>query len=572
MYKKFFLICVLVAVTLTSTQFAAADYTLTNNSATETAWVVYSLWRPTSGGWPAGWRTQGYYHVEPGATETLQVPAGNTWVYFRVERLDGTVIKPSDYLTRDSAVFWIHPFEAFTVVETDDGTLLKSDVNASDLEWAELYQYRNGGNYTIPASHQDMVRLIYFRPNDLRPLQGIETKLNRLIKDTRQFFASEMQQHGFGRKTFTFETDQNGQPLIHWVDGQFADTYYHTQTDDKVLDEIREQFDLSQDIHLIFTDITSEFLDEEGTCGLGWSPAFEEWWEFSGERWVIVPAFGECLTQGRALSLVAHELGHAFGLEHNFRSDAYIMSYGNTPDQLAECSAGWLDASKFFATRSVFSDELTTIDEPMFFESPPNAISVRFRVTDLDGLHQAQLLVQTTAADPSDGIKLYGCISLVGYTGVTVEFVVPKTAVQFGEDIALLVIDELGNTERLNYVPVRGDVLPAFLKPLAAPPTLSLPKETALLSNYPNPFNPETWMPYQLAKPAEVTVTIYAADGKLVRTLAVGHQPAGVYQSKSRAAYWDGRNEVGEPVASGVYFYTLKASDFTATRKMLIRK
>ena len=98
------------------------------------------------------------------------------------------------------------------------------------------------------------------------------------------------------------------------------------------------------------------------------------------------------------------------------------------------------------------------------------------------------------------------------------------------------------------------------------------PKETALLANYPNPFNPETWMPYRLAKPAEVALTIYAADGDVVRALALGHQPAGVYQAKSRAAYWDGRNSRGEPVASGVYFYTLSAGDFNATRKMLIRK
>ena len=75
-------------------------------------------------------------------------------------------------------------------------------------------------------------------------------------------------------------------------------------------------------------------------------------------------------------------------------------------------------------------------------------------------------------------------------------------------------------------------------------------------NSYPTiqPFNPETWMPYQLSKSAEVTVTIHAADGRLIRTLVLGHQPAGVYQSKSRAAYWDGRNELGEPVASGVYF------------------
>ena len=99
-----------------------------------------------------------------------------------------------------------------------------------------------------------------------------------------------------------------------------------------------------------------------------------------------------------------------------------------------------------------------------------------------------------------------------------------------------------------------------------------VPPQTALLPNYPNPFNPETWIPYHLSEPANVTLTIYSAEGRLVRTLALGHQPAGIYESKSRAAYWDGRNNVGERVASGLYFYRLTAGDFAATGKMLILK
>ena len=99
-----------------------------------------------------------------------------------------------------------------------------------------------------------------------------------------------------------------------------------------------------------------------------------------------------------------------------------------------------------------------------------------------------------------------------------------------------------------------------------------LPEKTALLANYPNPFNPETWIPYHLAVPADVKVRIYAARGALVRTFALGHQVAGIYQSRTRAAYWDGKNEIGESVASGVYFYTLTAGNFIATRKMLIVK
>ena len=115
--------------------------------------------------------------------------------------------------------------------------------------------------------------------------------------------------------------------------------------------------------------------------------------------------------------------------------------------------------------------------------------------------------------------------------------------------------------------PALTDVLSTLWQELS-----EVPAETALLLNYPNPFNPETWIPYHLAEPADVTLSIYAADGKLVRTLALGYQSAGVYESKSRAAYWDGRNAFGERVASGLYLYTFTAGEFTATGRMLILK
>ncbi len=99
-----------------------------------------------------------------------------------------------------------------------------------------------------------------------------------------------------------------------------------------------------------------------------------------------------------------------------------------------------------------------------------------------------------------------------------------------------------------------------------------IPKETALLLNYPNPFNPETWIPYRLAEDAFVTLTIYDSTGRVVRTLEVGHRVAAFYESRSKAIYWDGRNELSEQVASGIYFYTLTADDYSATRRMLILK
>ena len=102
-----------------------------------------------------------------------------------------------------------------------------------------------------------------------------------------------------------------------------------------------------------------------------------------------------------------------------------------------------------------------------------------------------------------------------------------------------------------------------FLQQLLAVLT---PKETALLPNYPNPFNPETWIPYRLAQEAEVAITIYDTKGTLVRRLALGNQAAGYYAERRTAAYWDGRNERGEAVASGIYIYRFQAGDYAASR------
>ena len=100
----------------------------------------------------------------------------------------------------------------------------------------------------------------------------------------------------------------------------------------------------------------------------------------------------------------------------------------------------------------------------------------------------------------------------------------------------------------------------------------AIPIETVLLPNYPNPFNPETWIPYDLAEAADVRITIYNLKGESVKRLKVGFQAPGTYRTQSRAAYWDGCNAVGEPVASGVYFYTLQAGQVRASRKMVITK
>ena len=99
-----------------------------------------------------------------------------------------------------------------------------------------------------------------------------------------------------------------------------------------------------------------------------------------------------------------------------------------------------------------------------------------------------------------------------------------------------------------------------------------IPAETELLRNYPNPFNPETWIPYHLSEDADVRLTIYDVNGEMVRDIDVGHQVAAKYDTRTKAIYWDGRNKFGEQVASGIYFYHLQAGDFSGTRKMVILK
>ena len=139
-------------------------------------------------------------------------------------------------------------------------------------------------------------------------------------------------------------------------------------------------------------------------------------------------------------------------------------------------------------------------------------------------------------------------------------------------DGTILLWDLTPEADRLTQVAEGHQDSTAAPSDLMLAAAMLLPTQTVLLPNYPNPFNPETWIPYHLATAADVTVHIYSANGRLVRTLAVGNQPAGIYHSRSRAAYWDGKNGTGERAASGVYFYTLSAGDFSATRRMWILK
>ena len=147
-----------------------------------------------------------------------------------------------------------------------------------------------------------------------------------------------------------------------------------------------------------------------------------------------------------------------------------------------------------------------------------------------------------------------------------------QAVVSVSDVLRIEVRDTTGSLIRtLQHKISAADIHRAFTELRLTPADL-IPKQTVLLANYPNPFNPETWLPYQLANSAEVTIRIYSSTGQLVRHLDLGFQQAGYYVGKSRAAYWDGRNNLGERLASGIYFYQLSTPESSTTRKMIIRK
>ncbi len=147
-----------------------------------------------------------------------------------------------------------------------------------------------------------------------------------------------------------------------------------------------------------------------------------------------------------------------------------------------------------------------------------------------------------------------------------------RSVIELGDTLELTVTDTQGNivSEKRNFTVNPGNIANAVLS--VTLDGIGTPTESLLLQNYPNPFNPETWIPYRLSETGPVVLSIYDATGKLIRTLSLGYQPAGFYQDRERAAYWDGRNALGEPVASGVYFYQLTTPSFQQTRRMLILK
>ena len=343
----------------------------------------------------------------------------------------------------------------FSVVFSPNGQIVAS--GSADNK-VRLWEY-NASDYEFPSiTANGMVRLVYFLPNDRPVRQERVTALRQLIKEAQQFFADEMQSHGFGRKTFSVETDKDGEPVVHRIDGKFPEEHYYKEgTGYKVWTEVRDHFDDKDLQHIYFTaiDLSHEILHGGQSSGEGTINFYSQneqrvTWRRSGitQReeayggFVLIPASG---ADFETLALTAHELGHALGLLHDFRearNSDHVMAYGSQ-SRLSKCSAEWLSVSHFFSTKPISPNAPADIQLLSIRAYSRETISLRFKVTDPDGLHYAQLLLPEL--DP-EGVSvprtLFDCKRLNGETST---FESSVRTVELIDRVTLQIMDVNGN-------------------------------------------------------------------------------------------------------------------------------
>ena len=310
-----------------------------------------------------------------------------------------------------------------------------------------------------------IVRLIYFVPSDRQPQPDIETKMYKLIEDVQLGYEGIMEAHGFGKKTFLFETDANGNTMVHTVNGQYREKHYN---DEQYIDmgaiakEVQEQLlDNRKNIYLVAIDVSSEHLG--GSAGIG---GIAQAYEGSGGL-ALMPASGHNFSVG----IAAHELGHTFGLNHDVRSDAKKVNvdiFNRHQDFYTSfCAAEWLDSHRAFNAEQPISNDKPTIEMlPSSLVALPNVIRLRFKITNHDGIHKVQLT--TAEIGNTTGYYLLDCKKINDTSSATVEFVTSSLTPQ-SEFIRISMIDAQGTMVWSEIYPI--DVL-SLLPP---PEVISIP-------------------------------------------------------------------------------------------------
>ena len=258
------------------------------------------------------------------------------------------------------------------------------------------------------------VRMIYFLPNDRPYRTDVVQRMKDQIRTVQCFYADQMEMHGYGKVTFRVETDSQGEPIVHRVDGQHPDTHYLGYTEDAVLTEIGLAFNRDVNIYFIAIDNSVNGINYGDRVFGGFG---RRWGKYGGHA-LVASQFG--------WELVAHELGHAFGLQHDFNDSTYVMSYGPGRTRLSPCHAEFLSVHPYFSSDTLIQGEgaatIELISSPRYPEGAAR-VSVQFKVSDIEGLHQAQLFVCTIKPHLSAGaLELKACRGLGDEKDVLIEF------------------------------------------------------------------------------------------------------------------------------------------------------
>ena len=586
---------VFALLTLTMTQLVPANYSVFNGRDTTNAWVTYSYWNGNF------YRTRGWYKVEPGELQQLYVPSWVVDVYVRIER--NGLVRPSNHATRLNYILWIHPRKAFTVHEdVVNDAIAYSSVNRAELvKTAGFYKYSNGGRFTISGPLAGLTEAEINLLQSKRKLDSA-TLIDGLLIDKSQMRSRTSSKHGLLKNTFRHYGDS------HFILLDQFDNTCGTTSAEMILHYYAKevgQGDIWEagDVHRVeagsFPGELREALTDLGVPATWYHQLtlnHLKYYVRQNRPPIILLRFDNVLhyvvvvgynTYGDFLVADPNNVFRWLTSDEMRRS--WSLDSPGIPNDRYSVENGF---EKFGLEVAVpFVDVLTGGENGIV---PKYAPTHQFPVNwseltahEINGDHDWNPLVRTRYWERTFNFAYDFAdykVSSIKPVSVSSALGTAEAYIQGHEKIGSNKVRVWGRIEygRITrgkiWVLVRAYRHDKGNRVSAAPQGVALsepldvrPAETSLLPNYPNPFNPETWISYHLAHAADVTLTLYDPKGVLVRRLELGHQRAGIYQSKSRAAYWDGNNAQGEPVASGIYFYTLKAGNFTATKKMLVK-
>ena len=329
-----------------------------------------------------------------------------------------------------------------------------------DDQWNKRYsdQYPNRRYARTTAANLNVgeprtVRLVYFLPNDRPYRADVIQRMKDEILNIQTFFAEQMEVHGYGEVTFRIETDSQDEPMVHDVIGKHPDSYYLDRTLDTVYPEIEEMFNLNANVYLIVIDNGMDTISYSSGRAAGGR---------GGRRgksggFVLLPS-------GFTWNTMVHELGHAFGLWHDFDDPGYIMSYGPGQDRLSACHADYLSVHPYFNSDTPIEEEQMPIIEsisPRPYPAGAKRVSVQLKVSDPEGLHQVLLFVTTIKPHSAAGfLELKTCRGLEGEKDTIVEFdydgVIPSDGFTSlsdpaGHPITIEAVDTDGNVSRTYF-------------------------------------------------------------------------------------------------------------------------